>query len=365
MQPNKKISVLLLYMTIILSIGISNHVLLIPVLLETARRDAWVGATAAIVPMIAWVGVLHLIIRRIGHRQVGEWLQERYGKAVRLIVAALAIVYLSVSAFTSLDDMVMWTHVSYLPRTPRFVIALAFVVVCFFAARAGMRAIAITSGLLLPGVVVLGYFVASANLQYKDYSLLTPVFTHGYVPAIKAMAYTGGGLFELVLILFMQHHVKSAIRTRSLLVMALILVGLTVGPVTGSIALFGPFEAAEQRYPAFEQWRMVTMGKFISHLDFFSIYQWISGSFIRVSLMLFLIPDAAGMKNRRSRNFLLAGLSIALLAATMLPVSDPTLLYFLSRWYFPGISGLNMWFGLMLLVLTLLPAARGKENARS
>jgi hypothetical protein len=81
--------------------------------------------------------------------------------------------------------------------------------------------------------------------------------------------------------------------------------------------------------------------------------------------MMFLIPDVAGMKNRRSRDFLLAGLSIALLASTQLPISDPALLYFLSKWYFPGISGLNVWIVLTLLVLTLLPAARRKENAQS
>ncbi|TNJ66852.1 spore gernimation protein [Paenibacillus hemerocallicola] len=362
-HSTKKISPLLLYMMLMLSIGISNHVLLIPVLLETAKRDAWAGVTAAILPMIVWVGVLHVIIRKVGHRHMGEWLRQHYGKAARLILIVLAVVYFSVTSFISLADTVMWTNVTYLPRTPKLVISLIFMLVCFFAARAGIRAIAITSGLLLPGVVLLGYFVASANLQYKDYSLLAPLFTHGYAPAAKAMAYTSGGLFELVLILFMGHHVSSAFRTRSLIVLAIILVGLTVGPVTGSIALFGPFEAADQRYPAFEQWRMVTLGKFVSHLDFFSIYQWISGSFIRVSLMLFLIPDVLGMKKRRSRSFLLAGLSAGLVGVTMLPISDVVLLYFLSNWYFPGISVLNIVFGLLLLVLSLLPAARRKEKA--
>jgi spore germination protein (amino acid permease) len=359
----KKISPLLLYMMLMLSIGISNHVLLIPVLLETAKRDAWAGATAAILPMIVWVGVLHVIIRKVGHRPMGEWLRQHYGKAARLILIILAVVYFAVTSYISLADTVMWTHVSYLPRTPKISISLIFVLVCFFAARAGLRAIAITSGLLLPGVMLLGYFVASANLQYKDYSLLTPLFTRGYAPAIKAMAYTSGGLFELVLLLFVSHHVSSAVRTRSLIVLAIILVGLTVGPVTGSISLFGPFEAADQRYPAFEQWRMVTLSKFVSHLDFFSIYQWISGSFIRVSLMLFLIPDVFGMKQRRNRSFLLAGLSAGLVGMTMLPVSDVALLHFLSQWYFPGISVLNIALGLMLLTLSLLPAARRKENA--
>lgn len=56
---------------------------------------------------------------------------------------------------------------------------------------------------------------------------------------------------------------------RSLLWVGIVLVGLTLGPLMGAIAIFGPFEAARMRFPAYEEWRLVTFGHFLEHIDFF------------------------------------------------------------------------------------------------
>ncbi|MEF3304052.1 endospore germination permease [Paenibacillus sp. GYB003] len=362
LQSIKPISPLAMYMTLILSVGISNHVLLVPVLLETAKRDAWIGATAACIPVIVWAGILHVVLRKTGNESVNEWVERRHGKTVRRLMSALFVVYLFAAALISLADTVMWTKVTYLPKTPKTVIAVVLTLLCYFGAKAGIRAIAIAAAMLLPGVVALGYFVASANLQYKDYSLLTPLFTHGYMPSVRALLYTSGSVLELVIVLFMKHHVSTALRTRGMIALGIIAVGLTVGPLTGAISVFGPFEAAEQRYPAFEQWRMVTLGKFISHLDFFSIYQWISGSFVRVSLMLYLLTEHAG---RMRRNYVLSGGAVLMAAIVSVPFNDVTLASIIANWYFPGISVLGACFGLALFVLSLVPASGRKESAKT
>lgn len=82
--------------------------------------------------------------------------------------------------------------------------------------------------------------------------------------------------------------------------------GLTLGPLLGAITEFGPHEAAEQNYPAYEEWGLVTIGQFIEHLDFFSIYQWLTGAFIRVGLLLFITIDLLKMKNKKPVWFILA-----------------------------------------------------------
>lgn len=363
MQSNKKMSALQMYMMLMLSIGISNHVLLTPVLLETAKRDSWIGAIAALLPITAWMFILFVAHRNMGNQNVLDWIKQRYGQTTRFIVTLLLLVFLLVTSSTSFLDTVLWTQIVYLPMTPKTIIALILITICFFAAKAGIRVISIASGLLLPVVVVLGYLVATANFQFKNYSLLTPILTHGYTPVLRSLAYTCSGIFELVLILFMQHHISTTLRFRGLFIIGIIMVGLTIGPLMGAIAIFGPFEAAEQRYPAFEQWRMVTMGKFISHLDFFSIYQWLSGSFIRISLMLFLIMDVFTIRKSGYRTTALAILCFLLAVVSFMPISDVSLLYFLSKWYFPGTLVISLLLGFMMLVLVMLPVARRKESA--
>lgn len=347
-----------MYFMLTLSIGISNHVLLIPVLLQVAKRDAWIGASAALIPLLLWSSLIYVITKRKGGRNLADWVRERAGTAASKTFMLAMAAYCWLNAVVSLKDTVTWTKVTYLPATPKSVSGVMFMLLCCIGARLGIRAIGITSGLLLPLVVVLGYFVMTANFKFKDYSLLSPLFTHGYSPMLQAALYTLGGISELVFILFLQHHLSTKVRYSGLLVMPVILIGLTVGPLTGAIAIFGPFEAADLRFPAFEQWRMVTLGKFISHLDFFSIYQWITGSFVRISLMLALIVDLLGIERPRSKTIFLIVLSLLTTVIALVPISDMTFLDQLTTWYFPLSLGWNLFVTLLLLILAMLPGKR-------
>lgn len=103
--------------------------------------------------------------------------------------------------------------------------------------------------------------------------------------------------------------------------LGLVLIGLTLGPLLGSIAIFGPEEASNQRYPAYEEWRLLKIGKYIEHVDFFSIYQWLSGGFIRISFGLYIIGQLFSFKTRK-RNVLIGISSLITFVAVLLPISD-------------------------------------------
>ncbi len=74
------------------------------------------------------------------------------------------------------------------------------------------------------------------------------------------------------MLLFLQHQIKGRIRWYHFTIILIILMGLTMGPLIGAITEFGPSEAAKQRYPAYEEWGLVTIGRYIEHLDFFSLF---------------------------------------------------------------------------------------------
>ncbi|MEW9702802.1 endospore germination permease [Paenibacillus sp. SI8] len=363
MHGNKKISALQLYFVLMLSIGITNHVILIPALLQNGKRDSWIGAAAAVVPLVIWVLLLYMLIKKTAHQRIMDWLKIRFGRFTSGLCMLIVIGVCVIDAIVTLKDIVIWTHVSYLPQSPSWTINLVFMIFCFFAALAGLRAIAITAGILLPGVVFLGLLVMSANFHYKDYGMLTPLFTHGYEPAMTSMILTCGASFEMISIIFIQHHVSTRIRLSSLLILALVLLILTIGPLTGAIAIFGPFEAADLRYPAFEQWRMVTMGKYISHLDFLSIYQWISGACIRMSLLLFLILDTIGVQKKQNRTMVLFGFSLFFFVLGLIPVDDNLILKQIETWYYPSMFGVGVCMLFVLLLLSMLPA-KSKESER-
>jgi hypothetical protein len=72
----------------------------------------------------------------------------------------------------TLKDTTMWTYASCLPRTPQQVIAASLILLCGFAAYSGIRAIALSPGILLPFVIIFGDFVISGDTAIDASSLL-------------------------------------------------------------------------------------------------------------------------------------------------------------------------------------------------
>jgi spore germination protein (amino acid permease) len=294
-------------------------------------------------------------MKKSGQQPFLPWLKQQYGGLVSWTYRIFFITYLILIGAMTLKDTTMWTHASYLPRTPQPVIAASLVLLCGFAAYSGIRAIAVSSGILLPFVIIFGDFVMSANLPAKNYSLLTPMLENGWAPLLKGSMDVGGGLAELIIILLIQHHMKSRVRLWSLYLLALFLILLVFGPVTGAIAEFGPFEAAELRYPAYEEWRLVTIGKYIRHVDFLSIYQWLSGAFVRLALSILLLVEIFTNSNRTKRRVVwLVCLCAGMEGLAILPVSDMQYFSFLARIYLPGSLWMTTAALLVLPGLTLI-----------
>jgi hypothetical protein len=152
---------------------------------------------------------------------------------------------------------------------------------------------------------------------------------------MQGMIYSGAGLSEIFIIILLQHHLKTQIKYSYLVVLVIILAYLTFGPVTGSIAAFGPIESARQRFPAYELWSLVTLGRFVEHVDFFSIFQWLSGAFIRISLALYIIVDLVGIPQGWRRITALIVFSLLIMISSLLPFTDNQFLHFLSNYFLP------------------------------
>ena len=106
---------------------------------------------------------------------------------------------------------------------------------------------------------------------------------------------------ELFLFLFLQHYMKSKIKLWQIIALSAFIMLLMLGPTIGAITEFGPVEAEKLRYPAFSQWRLVSIGKYFEHVDFFAIFQWMSGAFVRISLGLVLIMELIPLRGRKGR----------------------------------------------------------------
>jgi len=358
MNSTDKIGFVTLFCIVSLAIGLMDHVLVLPPLLGVARRDAWLSVLLVTVPYILWLAAMHRIMRLTGQQPLLAWVGQQYGRAADVTLRILFFGYLFLINAITVNETLTWATGSYLPRTPELALSLTLLLIGAYAAYNGLRAIGFTAGILLPFVVIFGDFVMTANLPRKDYTLLFPMLENGWPPVLEGCGYVGGGLAEIFVIILIQHRLKSQLPFWKLCVAGLFLILLIFGPVTGAIAEFGPTEAARLRYPAYEQWRLVKMGRYIQHLDFLSIYQWLAGAFIRVAGTLYLMLElAADEGSARKRLIWLAVIIAAILLVVGIPFSDVQFLYFLRAYLLSSLGGVTL---VLLILLGLAKLAQGK-----
>ncbi|MGE7904043.1 GerAB/ArcD/ProY family transporter [Peribacillus sp. NPDC094092] len=347
MKKSGKISTVQLSLIVMTAVGLKNHVTILPHLLSSAKRDGWISVLLAFGLIMIWCLLLSYIHKATYQTNVFVWVELNIGKAPGKILSFAMSIFFASLAAVSLKEMIVWTKVSYLPVTPPILEIILFIGLCFFLASTNIQTIVITNTFVLTAVIVFGFFVAITNIQFKDYSLLKPIMENGWSPVFSGMIYPLSGLIELIVILFMQQKVHGKIKFKVFALNAIILTWLILGPLIGSITEFGPLEASRQKYPAFEQWGLVTLGRFIEHLDFLSIYQWLTGAFIRVSFFLFLSLEVLSLTKKRSKTILLIVYSIILFLSNAYSFSD-VILYHIIRVY---VMPITFWFFLAVSIL--------------
>ncbi|MDV6377309.1 endospore germination permease [Sporosarcina sp. GW1-11] len=322
MKKTGSISVLHVIFLSMTMVGLKNHVTIIPSLLKGAGRDGWISILLATIAIFPWLFLVLYIHKKSNQQPLTEWLENTIGKVASAIVRYVVAIFLLIMAAFTLGETMSWIISTFLPKSSVVLLLIVFTILCILLVTTNLQTIAMVNVLVLFWVVVLGFFIAFTNLQVKDYMLLRPFLEHGWQPVLTTTVFAASGFVEILLFLFIQHKVKDRIRWYHFAVMLFILMGLTMGPTIGAITEFGPIEAAKQRFPAYEEWRIGSVGRFIEHFDFFSIYQWLTGAFIRVGLLLFIAADLLKMTGDRQRIWKVLTPAFFFMTLSLVPMGD-------------------------------------------
>ncbi|TVX78575.1 GerAB/ArcD/ProY family transporter [Peribacillus simplex] len=360
----KSISTFQATIVLILSIGLMNHVIVLPSLLGASGRDSWISTLVTGMLFLLWLPMVYWIIHKTKQQHIIGWLHTHSHPIAAWSIKILLFLYLLLNLFVTLFSTFSWVNSTYMIQTPEYILFIPFIILCFIAAEAGIKTIAIAGGLVLPLVVALGFMIMTANIQYKDYSLLFPIFENGITPVWDGVVILGGGFTEIFLLVLFQQFVKTEIKFRSLLFLGLFLLFISMGPIIGSITEFGPVQAAKISNPAYAQWRLLTMGKYLNRLDFLSIYQWLSGAFIRVSLSIFLMGELFQIKSKKIKNIVLLAISVSLIIALCIPIDMPAYRDFTERYYFK-LSVISILVITFFISIVIFLKERVKKNGAS
>ncbi|MGO4110498.1 endospore germination permease [Paenibacillus sp. YAF4_2] len=354
-----KINITQLLMIFALTNGLIDHVIINPMLLDSSGRDAWITVLVTGCVFIVWCLLLAWMIRKSGQQQWHKWISEKTHPALSWILMMPVCVILYLIGATTVVHTVKWNTTNYLPDSHAFVLTITLVTICFMITLWGLRVIAVTSGVLFPIVSMLGVFVSVFNHSEKDYKLLTPILEKGWEPVLDGVLYASSGFIEVIFILMLQHRLSQKIKSWQVFAYSLFIILIMLGPIIGAITEFGPTEASNQMTPPYEQWRLVKVGEYLEHVDFFSIFQWMSGACIRISLAVYLLTDTLKLKGR-VRRWATAIIMVSYLFVGIIPTNDDSYYQWMYDVFLPISFGILfvvtlIWMGITLFAKPAKP----------
>lgn len=277
------------FFILILSSGFYSHVVIIPLILEAASRDGWLSVFAAFLASLLFIAAIYYIVSRTGQENIATWLREKFGKIATVAVMVPLMVILFVQTAVTLMHTMIWAEIYYLPDIPYPVVSAILTISSYWLSTRKLKELAIMSTIVLPLVIILGFFITGVNTTEKNMEYLFPLFLNGYKPFLKGIFYSLSGLTEIFVVILLQHSIKEKIKFKQIFFLTALLAGLTIGPLSAAIMEFGPVEARNFSFPSYEEWKLLKIGDFISRLDFLAMFQWLSGIFFRISLFMYLI----------------------------------------------------------------------------
>ncbi|MFD0586572.1 endospore germination permease [Paenibacillus sp. GCM10027627] len=307
---------------LLLSIGISNHVLIIPHLIQATGRDAWVSIVAGYFILLLWSALLYRVLKSMRTFTFNDWLKAKSGQTGFWLIGGSLLLYFLIAGSMIIYDTSQNVNIYFLPETNRLVIILTFVLVSYFTVYAGLQTLIYVSVLLLPIVWLLGMSVSMLTMGSKDYGMIKPLMAEGFHAQLDGSIIVFGGSIDLLVLLLLQHRMKKPINYATFFIALTILVGLILGPSIGSITAFGPDQASEMRFPAFEQWRLVMVGQYISHVDYLAVFQLLAGSIVRTGLCIHLISEIIVIRSKKWRQIALITGTLVMSAPALLDISD-------------------------------------------
>jgi spore germination protein KB len=342
-----------LTLLLILSTGLLNHVMIIPSILHASGRDGWVSAIISYPVLIVATFLIYYILKNSPNEGFFHLLRTKWNKGFVWIYALPICLFLFASAYITFIDLIIWLRAYFLADVPKLLIIIMVLFTCFLITWSGVKYMAIASGILLPFVMIFGFFIAFTNTKMKDPGLLFPILSDGFYPLFNGMIYVLSGLLEIFIIILLQPFSKGKIKLHHLIILGLIFLGLIMGPLTASIMEFGDVEASNMRYPAYEQWRILGIGEFITHLDFFALYQWLCGALIRIGLFMFLlgILITNSKNNYRMKLRVIVPLYIVFMILLLVDIDTFFFYHFLYEIFFPLTV---VFFGFQIIVSALI-----------
>jgi spore germination protein (amino acid permease) len=274
-------------------VAVTGHGLATTFFIQAGGRDSWLSGILAAPVVVIAVWAIARLSQIFPGKTIVEYLPQVLGPAGYLLAALYPLFWLATVVFT-LRMTCDWLRDTILPETPSWVMGALYMLAVLYAASRGLDALARINQFLLPVLSLLGMFISTSTMQFKDYRLLLPLFENGPGPVLTATWLSLGYFGELSVATAFGASVRQRDRDRlfkAYLYAVLFLAVTLTGPLAGSISILGYRVAGNMPYPSFQHWLMVSFARFFERTDLLAVHQWLAGAYTRTAIFLLMAAD--------------------------------------------------------------------------
>lgn len=317
-------------MMLLLPIVIATEILPVTDLTaKFAHQRAWISMIPASITGAWAIWVMTELYRRHPGRSAIEYsidiLGKWPGRLVGVIFLMQALIYTSKVASEALTFVSMFA----LPRTPKVVILLLFMLACAIVAWAGIEVIARCAETFIPITVIFFVVIFVFLIPNMHASYIRPVLGPYWLQTVfqgslVCSAWYGEFLLMGFLLPYMATH-KNVKRATYMLL--LFLIGFTALIALQSTMVAGPL-TEKLTYSYYITARYISLGDFFERIDPLIISIWMYGLIIKEALCIFVLAlciiQLTGIQNHR----------LLVIPVTLLSL-------FTSLWFFPNLAELR------------------------
>ncbi|GAB3804784.1 GerAB/ArcD/ProY family transporter [Virgibacillus kimchii] len=269
---------------IILTLPILGHVVILPLMIDVAGRDAWISIFLSLPFAFIYALSIYFIKVKYKDKNVKEIFTGILGKKLGKTLIFIFICYFLFITIVSFSTFIDFVHILFLPDTPPVVLIIWFLIFLLYGSLKGIKPIALTAGVLAFIAMTTGNTITLLDSQLKEWANLKPIMEFGWSPVLIGTLIIISIWVELIFLLFLplensKERGLFLLWSIGILINALMMLSTT----TGVITIFGLGQAENMLYPAQEIVRIINLG----FLDRFDVYGMILngfGTYIRCCL---------------------------------------------------------------------------------
>ncbi len=272
------------FFAMVMTLPIMGHEVMVPFLLQTAGRDAWLSVLVSLPIAILIIHAIWRVKKQVETTPLQKWMKRQFGPLISFPLVAVLGIYLFFLSCSSIAFFADFIHINFYPETPLISLITFFSLGCLYAILKGPNIILRTCIIIGIASLLTGSSVTFISTPMKDFSHLLPILEYGIKPVFWGVWLVLSIWTELLFLLIIPIKTENNVKfIRLWMINSGIQAFMMIMPVVGVIAMFGLGFAMSLTYPTEEILRNIHLF-IIERFDIYGLILMTFGAYIRTVL---------------------------------------------------------------------------------